>query len=95
MLQQEIEDLLSKQVRPQLNSHGGDIELLDVTDDIVTVRLLGACSACPGNLQTMSEVVEEVIKEKYPQIKAVQAETGVSDELIQEALKFLKRGRPK
>ncbi len=62
-------------VRPNLQSHGGDIELISVDDDNnVKVRLQGACSGCPGAQMTLKMGVERLLREKIPEIKDVIAE---------------------
>lgn len=59
-------------VRPYLQSDGGDIDLLEVSDDmIVTVRLTGACQGCPYSLQTLKAGVEQVIMQDVPEIRSV------------------------
>jgi Fe-S cluster biogenesis protein NfuA len=59
-------------VRPYLQSDGGDIELIEVTDDMsVKVKLKGACHGCPYSLQTLKAGVEQVIMKEVPEIKRV------------------------
>ena len=61
-------------IRPMLQGHGGDIELVGVKDDkTVKVRLKGACSGCPGAQMTMKNGVEQLMKEKVPEVKEVVA----------------------
>lgn len=61
-------------IRPALQSHGGDIELISVdADNNVNVRLQGACQGCPGAKMTMKMGVERILKEKVPQVKQVNA----------------------
>jgi len=61
-------------IRPALQSHGGDIELVSTDDDkMVKVRLKGACSGCPGAQMTMRMGVERILKEKVPEVKDVVA----------------------
>jgi Fe-S cluster biogenesis protein NfuA len=61
-------------IRPALQSHGGDIELVSVDDDNnVSVRLQGACQGCPGAKLTMQMGVERILKEKVPEVKQVSA----------------------
>lgn len=63
-----------EKIRPALQADGGDIELVDVTDDgIVMVRLQGSCAGCPMSQMTLKNYVEQVIKEAVPEVKAVQA----------------------
>jgi len=72
MIREKVEEVLSK-VRVSLKTEGGDIELLDVRDDVVYVKLKGACGTCPMSMLTMKNLVESSIKKEIPQIKAVQA----------------------
>jgi Fe-S cluster biogenesis protein NfuA len=61
-----------EQVRPYLQSDGGDIELIEVTDDMsVKVRLKGACHGCPYSMQTLKAGVEQAILKEVPEIKKV------------------------
>ena len=61
-----------EKVRPYLQSDGGDIELIEVTDDMtVKVRLTGACHGCPYSMQTLKAGVEQVVKKEVPEIKQV------------------------
>ncbi|MHC4482737.1 MAG: NifU family protein [Planctomycetota bacterium] len=59
-------------IRPALQGHGGDIELVGTDDDnTVKVRLQGACQGCPGAAMTMKAGVERILREKVPEIKEV------------------------
>jgi len=72
MLKEKVEKVLDK-VRSGLQSEGGDIELIDVKDNVVYVKLKGACGTCPMSTLTMKNWVESSIKKEIPEIKAVQA----------------------
>ncbi|MCK4326281.1 NifU family protein [bacterium] len=73
-MQEEIEKVLSEQVRPMLATHGGDVELVEVADNgLVKVKLTGGCSGCPAAQMTLAGVVESAIKSKVPQVKKVEA----------------------
>jgi len=62
------------QIRPHLQADGGDIALVEVTDDgVVRVRLLGACQGCPGAMMTLKMGVERMLKEKVPGVASVEA----------------------
>jgi len=62
------------QVRPMLQRDGGDVELVEITDDgIAKVRLQGACQGCPMAQVTLQMGIERVLKEMVPDIKSVQA----------------------
>lgn len=67
-----VEDALGR-VRTGLRAEGGDIELVDVKDDIVYVRLKGACGTCPMSALTMKNWVETSLRNEIPEIKNVQA----------------------
>ena len=72
-MEQKIKDALA-QIRPYLQGDGGDIEFVELTEDnVVKVRLQGHCAGCPGAQMTIKGVVERLIKESYPEIKAVEA----------------------
>jgi Fe-S cluster biogenesis protein NfuA len=61
-----------ERVRPYLQSDGGDIDLVDVTEDMtVKVRLTGACHGCPYSMQTLKAGVEQAIMKEVPEIKRV------------------------
>lgn len=62
-----------EKIRPALQSDGGDVELVEVTDDnVVRVRLVGACRGCPMSQITLANGVERVIKEEVPEIVRVE-----------------------
>lgn len=62
------------QLRPFLHADGGDMELVEITDDgIVLVRLLGACRDCAMSMMTLKAGLEEAVKKIAPEIKGVQA----------------------
>ena len=67
----KIEEALSS-IRPFLESDGGDINLVEITDDmIVKVKLMGACSSCDVSMMTLKNGVETAIKSAVPEIKEV------------------------
>ncbi len=72
MLREKVERVLEK-VRAGLKSEGGDIELVDVKENIVYVRLKGSCGTCPMSALTMKSWVESSIRRELPEIVAVQA----------------------
>lgn len=91
---QLLEEILEQKVRPTLRAHNGDVELLEITPEgIVKVKLTGACSTCPGARQTISEIVEAAIKEACPEIKGVVPVFQVSDELLNEAIKIIRKNK--
>lgn len=72
-IQERVEEVLGK-VRPALQAHGGDVELVEITEDnVVKVRLQGACRGCPMSQMTMTMGVEAALKEEIPEVESVQA----------------------
>lgn len=69
--QERVKEVIES-VRPALQGHGGDIELLGTeADNTVKVRLQGACQGCPGAAMTMRMGIERILKERVPQVKQV------------------------
>jgi Fe-S cluster biogenesis protein NfuA len=71
-MRDKIEEVL-KQIRPSLQADGGDVELVDVNQGTVKVRLKGACGSCPMATMTLKNGVERLLKEKLPEVKEVVA----------------------
>jgi len=72
-LKQEVQEALDK-IRPALQRDGGDVELVEVTEDgVVKVKLQGACGGCPMSQMTLKMGIEKVVKQSVPQIKSVEA----------------------
>ena len=71
-MKEEIAQAL-EEVRPHLQVDGGDVELVDVEDGIVKVRLTGACAGCPMSQMTLKWCVENYLKKKVPGVKTVEA----------------------
>ncbi len=62
------------EIRPSLQADGGDVELVDVTDDgIVKVKLVGSCGSCPFAMMTLKSGIERVLKQEIPDVKEVKA----------------------
>ncbi|NCO65785.1 MAG: hypothetical protein COW32_04895 [Candidatus Aquicultor secundus] len=71
-MREKVEAALEK-IKPGLQADGGDIELVNVTDDgVVQVRLLGSCAGCPMSQMTLTHYVEQTLKEMVPEVKMVQ-----------------------
>lgn len=72
-MKEKVKELLEK-IKPSLQSHGGGVELVEVTDDgVVKVRLTGACGGCPMSQMTLSMGIEKTLKEEIPGVKRVEA----------------------
>ena len=71
-MEEKIKKVLER-IKPALQADGGDIELVDVNEGIVKVRLKGACGGCPMAQLTLKNFVENVLKNNIPEIKRVEA----------------------
>ena len=71
-MREKVEAAL-EQIRPALLADGGDVQLVDVKDGVVTVRLTGACGGCPMASMTLQNGIERVLKEQVPEVKEVLA----------------------
>lgn len=72
MDKQQVQDALNK-IRPALQADGGDVELVEITDDgVVKVQLVGACRGCPMSQLTLANGVERVLKEEIPEVVRVE-----------------------
>ena len=89
-VREKIRQVIDTSVRPYLNGHGGDIEILDFTDGILKFKLTGMCSNCPSSLFTTEEVVKKEFMEQVEEVKDVRLEVSVSDELIDFAKRLLR-----
>lgn len=68
-----IEEVINR-IRPALQRDGGDVEVLDVTaDNVVKVKLVGACGTCPMSIMTLKGGIEATLKQSIPEIAAVEA----------------------
>ena len=68
----KVEEIL-KNIRPSLQADGGDVELVDVKEGIVSLRLTGACAGCPMSAMTLKNGIERTLKQEIPDIKEVVA----------------------
>ncbi len=72
-MKEQVKEALEK-IRPALQRDGGDVELVEVTDEgVVKVRLQGACGGCPMSQMTLKMGIEKVIKQAVPEVKSVEA----------------------
>ena len=70
-MREKVEKAL-KEIRPHLQADGGDVELVDVENGIVKVRLTGACAGCPMSQMTLKQGIESYIKKAIPEIVSVE-----------------------
>ena len=71
-MRDRVEEVLN-QIRPSLVRDGGNVELVNVNDGIVTVKLTGACAGCPMSTMTLKMGIERILKQEIPEIKEVVA----------------------
>lgn len=71
-MQEKVEEVLN-QIRPSLMRDGGNVELVDVNDGKVKVKLTGACAGCPMSTMTLKMGIEKILKKEIPEIKEVVA----------------------
>ena len=71
-MREKVEAALA-QIRPALQADGGDVELIDVNDGTVKVKLTGACAGCPMSTMTLKLGIERKLKEDIPEVKEVVA----------------------
>ena len=69
-MREKVEAAL-EQIRPALQADGGDVQLVDVNEGVVKVRLTGACGGCPMATMTLHQGIERVLKEQVPEVKEV------------------------
>jgi Fe-S cluster biogenesis protein NfuA len=88
---EEIQRIIDEKIRPQLQAHNGDIKLIGIKDGIITVKLTGACSGCPGADLTTKDFMEEVFSQYIPKFKKVVISHEVSQDLMDMAKSILKK----
>ncbi len=71
-MKERVEEILAL-LRPHLWADGGDVELVDVSDGVVRVRLTGACGGCPMATMTLKGGIERVLRANLPELKEVVA----------------------
>jgi Fe-S cluster biogenesis protein NfuA len=70
-MKKEVEKALNK-IRPSLKADGGDVTLVDVSEDgVIKVRLVGACAGCPMSQMTLKAGIERLLKKEVPSVKKV------------------------
>ena len=69
-MKEKVEAVLA-QARSALQAHGGDVELVEVKEGIVRLKLKGACNGCPMATMTLRNGIERILKEQVPEVKEV------------------------
>ncbi|MDQ0416566.1 Fe-S cluster biogenesis protein NfuA, 4Fe-4S-binding domain [Thermoactinomyces sp. DSM 45891] len=70
-LEERVQEVLDK-LRPYIQRDGGDVELVEIEDGIVRVRLLGACGSCPSSTITLKAGIERALMEEIPEVREVE-----------------------
>ena len=71
-MKERVEEVLNK-IRPALVADGGDVQLVDVEEGVVKVKLTGACAGCPMSQMTLKMGIEKFLRKEIPEIKEVVA----------------------
>ena len=71
-MKKRVQTVINK-IRPMLQADGGDVELVDVKDGVVKVRLQGACVGCPMSQMTLKNGIEKILKKEIPEVKSVES----------------------
>jgi Fe-S cluster biogenesis protein NfuA len=71
-MQEKVEEILDK-IRPILVRDGGNVELVEVEDGTIKVKLVGACAGCPMSTMTLKNGIERILKQEIPEVKEVVA----------------------
>jgi len=70
-MRKKIEELIEKELNPQLKFHAASCKLVSTDDGVVTLKLFGGCSGCPSSIIALFNTIAPVIKEKFPDVKDV------------------------
>ena len=69
---EKVQAVIEK-IRPMLKADGGDVELVEVVEGVVKVRLQGACAGCPMSQMTLKNGIERLLKKEIPEVVAVES----------------------
>ncbi len=70
-MKEKVQESINK-IRPMLQADGGDVELVDIEDGVVKVRLKGACAGCPMSQMTLKNGIEKFLKQEIPEVVSVE-----------------------
>ena len=71
-MKEQVENALKK-IRPLLQRDGGDVELVEVVEGVVKVRMQGACAGCPMSQMTIKNGIERLLKQEIPEVESVES----------------------
>ena len=89
-MQTRIESVIDEKLRPQLLLHGGGMETVRLEGGRYVFRLTGQCAGCPSAYLTTEELIRGTLLERFPQLREVVLEQGVSEDLLAQARKLLR-----
>lgn len=87
----ELEKTINENIRRRLQSHGGDVQIIDIVEGVVRIKLTGACSGCPSADLTTKAFIEEELKKNFSWVHEVRILNEVSEDLLEMARKILKK----
>ncbi|MBV7273330.1 NifU family protein [Clostridium sp. PL3] len=91
MIEDKIKRVIDEKIKPYLREHNGDIEVIEIENNVLKIRLLGQCSNCASAKYTVENLVETCIKKAIPEIDRVELESSISEEMLDMARKILSR----
>jgi len=71
-MKEEVEEVLET-LRPQLMQDGGNVELVDIEDGIVKLRMIGACGSCSSSTMTLKMGIERALKKAIPMVRCIES----------------------
>ena len=71
-MQEEVEAVLET-LRPQLMQDGGNVELVDIDDGVVKLRMVGSCSSCSSSIMTLKMGIERALKKAVPMVRCIES----------------------
>lgn len=86
---ERIEKVLDEKVRPALAAHGGDVRVIDYSDGVLQIGLLGQCSVCPAAHLTTEMLITQEVKAAIPEVTSVFLEQSASEDMLEMARKIL------
>lgn len=89
-MRERVEKVLDEKVRQQLALHHGNLDVLNIEDGVVRIRLLGQCAGCPSAYLTIEQLIYNELAAAIPEIQQVVMVQDVSDELWEEARKIMR-----
>lgn len=67
----QVEKIFDEQIRPALAAHGGDVEIIDIENDKLYLKMTGGCQGCASSQATLSDGISRLVKQHFPEIEEV------------------------